>query len=68
MKKTIHIEGMSCGHCVASVEKALNALAGVSNVRVDLAAKAATLEVDGATDDQLRQAVTGIGFSVSGIE
>ena len=35
-KKTIKIEGMTCGHCSARVEKALSALEGVDEVKVNL--------------------------------
>ena len=38
MKKTMIVEGMSCGHCSARVEKALNALEGVK-ATVDLEAR-----------------------------
>lgn len=36
--ETIHlaISGMSCGHCVASAEKALKAVPGVQSVEVNL--------------------------------
>lgn len=33
---TIEVKGMSCGHCVASIEKALSALEGVGDVHVSL--------------------------------
>jgi len=33
----ITVKGMSCGHCAAAVTKALEAIPGVSQVRVDLA-------------------------------
>ena len=68
MKKTIHIEGMSCGGCKASVERVLSAVPGVSGVSVDLAAKTATVNTDSASDDALRTAVTGAGFAVKGID
>lgn len=68
VKKTISIEGMSCGHCTASVEKALRALGGVQGVNVDLAAKTAVVKADGdIPDDVLQKAVTDAGFEVSGI-
>ena len=38
MTVTVTIDGMSCAHCSARVEKALNALPGV-RARVDLAEK-----------------------------
>ncbi|MDR2850558.1 MAG: heavy-metal-associated domain-containing protein [Desulfovibrio sp.] len=69
MKKNIRIEGMNCGHCTGSVEKALRALSGVTEVNVDLATKTATVEAaDIVSVDTLKKAVTGIGFQVTGIE
>jgi copper chaperone len=32
----IQVKGMSCSHCVAAMTKALQSLAGVSKVEVDL--------------------------------
>jgi copper chaperone len=32
----LSIDGMSCGHCVARVDKALRALSGVKVARVDV--------------------------------
>jgi copper chaperone len=32
----IKVKGMSCAHCVAAMTKAMNSLAGVSNVKVEL--------------------------------
>ena len=33
---TIKIKGMSCNHCVMAVTKALSAIEGIQNVKVDL--------------------------------
>ena len=67
MKKTLLIEGMMCGHCKARVEKALNALTGVS-AEVDLENKRAYVEVvDNVSDNLLTQTVDGLGFKVTGI-
>ena len=64
MKKTMVIEGMSCGHCSARVEKALNALDGVT-AKVDLEAKTASIETEGrVSDEQLKAAVTDAGYDV----
>lgn len=69
MTKRIHIDGMSCGHCSATVEKALRAVAGVREVSVDLAAKMATVQVDETvTNDTLSKAVTDGGYTVIGID
>ena len=68
MKKSITIEGMNCGHCTASVEKALRAVPGVVAVAVDLASKTATLDVEeGVADAVLEKVVTDSGFTVVGI-
>ena len=68
MKKTISIEGMNCGHCTNSVEKALRALSGVRQVAVDLASKTAVVEADASvSDDVLTKTVTDAGFQVDGI-
>lgn len=65
MKKIIEIEGMSCAHCSARVEAALNALPG-ETAKVDLAKKRA--EVSGpATDEELKAAVEKAGYQVTGI-
>ena len=59
------IEGMSCGHCSARVEKVLNALEGVS-ATVDLAAKTASVtHPDTVSVDALKNAVIDAGYSVS---
>lgn len=35
-KATFSIEGMSCNHCVATVEGAINELAGIQKVKINL--------------------------------
>ena len=65
MQKTLTIEGMMCAHCAAHVEKALNALPGVTAV-VDLAAKTAVVTGD-AGDEALKKAVADAGYQVTDI-
>ncbi len=68
MKKVIKIEGMSCGHCSMAVKKALEKLAGVTNVTVDLAEKEATVDLSGqVADDILTGAITDAGYEVIAI-
>ena len=64
MNKTMKIEGMSCGHCSARVEKALNAIDGVS-AAVDLESKTASITLPKeVSDDILRKAVEDAGYDV----
>ena len=65
MQKTLTIEGMMCAHCAAHVEKALNALPGVTAV-VDLAAKTAVV-TGGADNEALKKAVNDAGYQVTDI-
>lgn len=41
---TLQVEGMSCASCVGRVEKALKAVPGVTDARVNLAAETATVD------------------------
>lgn len=69
MKKIIRIEGMSCGHCTARVKKALEGLAGISSVEVDLSSNTATIEADvTVTDAVLKEIIDDAGYDVLGIE
>lgn len=64
MSETIvKIEGMSCDHCTAAVEKALKAVAGVQTVAVDLKKKQAVVTGD-ASHEALCEAVEDVGFDV----
>ena len=67
MKKTIKIEGMMCMHCVKHVDKALNAVEGVTAVAVNLEAKNAVVEGT-MTDEALTAAIVDAGYEVVGIE
>lgn len=67
MKKTLTIEGMSCGHCAMRVKKAIGALSGVTGVEVDLEKKRATVEGDALDDSALKAAVEDSGYDVTAI-
>ena len=68
MEKTIKIEGMMCGHCEASVKKALEAVDGVisADVSHDKGTAVVALEKDVA-DDVLTKAVEDKDYKVTGI-
>ena len=69
MNKTIHIEGMMCGHCEAAVKKALEALDGVAGATVSheqgTAIVALTHDV---ADAELKAAVEAKDYTVTGID
>ncbi|MFA0822653.1 MAG: heavy-metal-associated domain-containing protein [Methanomethylovorans sp.] len=65
-QEVINIKGMMCGHCQATVEKAIKAVKGVKNVKVDLGNKNATVEYDSSITDinKIKKAVTDAGYEV----
>jgi len=66
MKKTFIVEGMSCGHCKAAVEKALKSVDGVENAAVDLQSKTAEVTLSGEVNDNvLKKAITDAGYEVA---
>ena len=64
----IPIEGMTCGHCVATVRKALEAVPGVRSASVDLASGRAEVMGDGPALDRapLEAAIEAAGYRVPG--
>lgn len=53
MEKKMLIHGMMCAHCKAAVEKALNAVEGVSACVVDLEAKTAVITLNNDVADEV---------------
>jgi len=69
MTKTIHIEGMMCAHCEATVKKALEALDGVGSAAVSHESGTAVVTLTGPVDDEtLKQAVEAKDYTVTGID
>lgn len=68
MIKELKIKGMSCQHCVKHVTNALQEVAGVTAVKVDLNQANATVETDGSVGEQvLKDAVAEAGYEVTAI-
>lgn len=68
MTKVISIEGMMCNHCTGTVQKALEAVEGVTAVTMSLEQKNATVELaSDVADDVLAKAVTDAGYEVKGV-
>jgi copper ion binding protein len=61
--KKVFIEGMSCGHCAARIEKALGQIEGVSTVKVNLTGKFAELQTAKDLDDKIvTEAIDSAGY------
>jgi copper chaperone len=67
MEKTLNVQGMSCGHCKASVEGALQKLDGVSAAEVNLEAGTVVVFYDeeNVTVDTMKEAIEDQGYDVT---
>jgi copper chaperone len=63
---TLKIQGMTCNHCVMRVAKALKAVSGVQDARVDLQKAEALVSYDEASvsPEQMANAVKDAGYVV----
>ncbi|WP_323793530.1 heavy-metal-associated domain-containing protein [Nocardioides sp.] len=60
------VNGMTCGHCVASVTEEITELAGVTDVAVDLPTGAVSVtSVEPLDDDAVRAAVEEAGYQLA---
>lgn len=63
---TYTVKGMTCGHCVNSVSTEVAALAGVSDVQVDLAVGTVTVTSGRPLDTEaVRAAVDEAGYELA---
>ncbi len=59
---TLSVDGMSCGGCVNSVERALERVPGVTKARADLAKKQAVVEGTRLDFEKLAEALEDAGY------
>ena len=64
MEVQLGVEGMTCGGCVLSVEKALARVPGVKKVTVSLGKKEAVVEGDTLDRARLEGAVVDAGYDL----
>lgn len=57
------VNDMSCGHCVSSITKAVQAIDPQARVEVDLAGRKVQVEPGQADAQQVRDAITQAGFT-----
>lgn len=69
IKKIIHVDGMSCQHCVNHVKSALESIQGVSNVKVNLDSNTAVIKSSTEiSDSNIEEVIKEAGYEVKGIE
>ena len=67
-KILIPVEGMTCGGCTSSVERALNAHTGIQKATASLEGANVEVEFDSAViaQGQIEEAIRDAGFDVPG--
>jgi len=65
MKEILKVEGMSCNHCVNSIETNVGGLTGVSAVKVNLADNEVAVEfANAATLAHVKETIEDQGFDL----
>lgn len=65
MEKILKVDGMTCGHCKARVEKVVSAIDGVDSVEVNLASKNVTVKMSKDISEQtLSDVIVDAGYEV----
>ena len=67
-KVTLHIEGMSCGHCVNTVNRALHSLSGVTVERVQVGRADVEVAEGGPALTAIAEVVRAAGYPATAVE
>ncbi|HUT62640.1 MAG TPA: heavy-metal-associated domain-containing protein [Anaerolineae bacterium] len=63
-EKTVHIQSISCRHCVATIKREIEDIDGVSAVDGDIATKMVTIRWNPPADwDLIKQTLDEIGYT-----
>ena len=62
---TLEIDGMTCSHCAATVDRALREQPAVTSAQVDLASGTAVVAGHGLDPDTLRHTVAELGYTAT---
>ena len=60
--REFHVNGMTCAHCVASVQQEVTSVDGVEVASVNLDLGLVTVGGDGYSDDAVRAAIRDAGY------
>lgn len=65
-KMTLNVKGMSCGHCINSIEGSVGALSGVSTVKVNLDLGTVSVEFNPneVTIEKIKETIDDQGYDV----
>lgn len=63
---TIQVDGMSCQHCVMRVKKAVEALAGVSDLAVEVGQVTVTFDESKLQKKDIEDAIVKSGYKIRG--
>jgi copper chaperone len=61
---TLQVDGMSCGHCVGSVRRALEAVDGVQVEQVDIGSASVAYDPTRTDSSRISRAVEEAGYAV----
>lgn len=66
MTETLKVQGMSCNHCVNSIEGSIGNLTGVSSVKVELKSGDVKIDFDNEviTLDQIKETIEEQGYDI----
>ncbi|HSK78291.1 MAG TPA: heavy-metal-associated domain-containing protein [Thermoanaerobaculia bacterium] len=64
----LKIDGMSCGHCVARVEKTLSKLDGVAVRKVDIGSAEVMYDPSRTPFERIRQSLDDAGYEARPVE
>ena len=64
-QRTYTVNGMTCGHCVLSVQEEVSEVAGVEAVVVDLTSGRMTVAGEGFEDSAVEDAVNEAGYELA---
>ncbi|MBD1380472.1 copper chaperone CopZ [Metabacillus arenae] len=65
-KITLNVQGMSCGHCIKSIEGSVGELSGVNKVKVNLDSGTVGVEFNPneVTLDKIKETIDDQGYDV----
>jgi copper chaperone len=65
-KMTLNVKGMSCGHCINSIEGSVGKLSGITAVKVNLDSGTVSVEFNPSqvTIDKIKETIDDQGYDV----